>query len=146
MYTQQLQEIEKLWHTWFEADENEYSEMEASDIEYFIGVLLYNHFDFALALPNLKTMEIANDFYKAAGSSYTEVQTIINNISFESDEKAMEFLYTYVTTSQQKYTVSERYLLNRLLNHIDALYKRIKTDEKPPSSINFNAAPTHEQR
>lgn len=47
--TEHGQKVEKvcaLWHMWFEDDTHDYSESKTLDIEYFVGVLMYNHFTF----------------------------------------------------------------------------------------------------
>lgn len=53
-----IQEALDIWHKHFEDEENQYTEFESSDIEYFVGCMLYNHFAFSKALENLKTMDL----------------------------------------------------------------------------------------
>jgi hypothetical protein len=110
-----------IWHEHFSDEENQYSEFEPSDIEYFVGCMLYNHFAFTKALENLKTMDLSYDFLSACGDEYDEIQRIIKEIEFESETESLAFLQSFIAESRAKYTPSELYLLNRLHNHIATL-------------------------
>jgi len=120
--------IEKVitsWHKHFEDEANQYSEYEPSDIEYFVGCMLYNHFAFSKAHHNLKTMDLSYDFLSSCGDElYEENKKIIENIAFESEEEKLAFLQEYIKEVKAKYTKSELYLLDRLDNHVSAMAER----------------------
>jgi hypothetical protein len=116
-----IEKILEIWHKHFEDEENQYSEYEPSDIEYFVGCMLYNHFAFSKALENLKTMDLSYDFLSACGDEYDEIQALVQEIKFENEEEALAFLIKYVEESREKYTPSELYLLNRIQNHLKTL-------------------------
>ena len=120
--------IEKVitsWHKHFEDEANQYSEYEPSDIEYFVGCMLYNHFAFSKAHHNLKTMDLSYDFLSSCGDElYEENKKIIDNIAFESEEEKLAFLQEYIKEVKAKYTKSELYLLDRLDNHVSAMAER----------------------
>ncbi len=112
-----------LWHTWFEDDSHDYSESEASDVEYFVGVMLYNHFAFSKALSTMKTMDIGLDFKNAAGSTYVEVYDLLGSIKSDDELELLILLQDHIKRSLEKYS-SDRmacYLLDRLNNHIKTL-------------------------
>ena len=123
-------------HQWFEDTSHHYSEFESSDVEYFIGVLLYNQFKFTLAVPTMKVMEIGLDFQSACGKKFNEVLNILSEIKFETDEEAVEFLLNYIKTSKEKYSKDECYLLDRIENHIKLLEGRYQTGDMP-GSVSF---------
>ncbi len=123
---EKIEKVVTIWHEHFSDEERQYSEFEPSDIEYFVGCMLYNHFAFSKALDNLKSMDLSYDFLSSCGDEYDEIKAIIATIEFESEAKNLEFLLEYVETSRQKYRASELYLLNRLYNHLktlDNIYK-----------------------
>ena len=113
--------ILKIWHEHFSDEDKQYSEFEPSDIEYFVGCMLYNHFAFSKSLENLKTMDLSYDFLGACGDEYDEITAIIKEINFESEEEGLAFLQSYIQESRAKYTTSELYLLDRLYKHVDTL-------------------------
>ena len=128
--------ILEIWHKHFESEENQYSEYEPSDIEYFVGCMLYNHFAFSKALANLKTMDLSYDFLSSCGDEYDEIQALIKAIRFESEEESLAFLVAFIEESQAKYTASECYLLNRLYKHISTL-NDIYTGTKNVDPVDF---------
>lgn len=120
---QKIEEACTLWHTWFEDPGHDYSESEPSDVEYFIGVMMYNHFAFSKALSTMKTMDIGLDFKQAAGSSYVEVYELIGSIKSEDELELLALLQQHINRSLEKYGNDRMacYLLNRLYNHIKTL-------------------------
>jgi len=118
---QKTDKILTIWHKHFEDEENQYSEYESSDIEYFVGCMLYNHFAFSKALENLKTMDLSYDFLSSCGDEYDEIEAIVKTIEFKSEEEKLSFLQSFIKESQSKYSKSELYLLNRLEKHIQTL-------------------------
>lgn len=121
---EKIQKVLDIWHKHFSDEANQYSEFEPSDIEYFVGCMLYNHFAFSKAHHNLKTMDLSYDFLSACGDEYEMIQEIINSINFESEEEALAFLQNFIETSRSKYTKAELYLLDRLKYHVDAMAER----------------------
>ena len=120
-----VQEVLDIWHKHFAEEENQYTEYESSDIEYFVGCMLYNHFAFSKALENLKTMDLSYDFLSNCGDSeYDEVKARIDSIIFENEHDALTFLQSYIDEARAKYTKSELYLLDRLKYHVDAMAVR----------------------
>jgi len=113
--------ILEIWHQHFLDEEKQYSEFEPSDIEYFVGCMLYNHFAFSKSLENLKTMDLSYDFLSSCDEEYDEIHSIIKSIEFESEEESLKFLQSFIQESRAKYTPSELYLLNRLHNHVETL-------------------------
>ncbi len=128
--------IVEIWHKHFEDDSKHYSEFEPSDIEYFVGCMLYNHFAFSKALENLQTMDLSYDFLRECGEEYDEIQSIIKEIRFASEEESLAFLQSFIQASRAKYTKSELYLLNRLHNHIVTLAD-IYSGSKDVSPVDF---------
>ena len=121
---EKIQKVLDIWHKHFSDEANQYSEFEPSDIEYFVGCMLYNHFAFSKAHHNLKTMDLSYDFLSACGDEYEMIQELINSINFESEEEALEFLQKFIEDSRSKYTKAELYLLDRLKYHVDAMAER----------------------
>jgi len=121
---ERIQKVLDIWHQHFSDEAQQYSEFEPSDVEYFVGCMLYNHFAFSKAHHNLKTMDLSYDFLSACGDEYETIQDIINSINFESEEEALEFLQTFIEDSRSKYTKTELYLLDRLKYHVDAMAER----------------------
>ena len=123
-----------LWHEWFKDEDHDYSEREDSDVEYFIGVLLYNQFAFEKALSTMKTMDVAYDFIQACDESYYEVRGLLAQLKVHDDMEALALLQQHIRKSIEKYRVGgDLYLLNRLAGHINTLEgiydDRIKADE-----------------
>ena len=114
----------QLWHKHFEDEENQYSEFESSDIEYFVGCMLYNHFNFSKALETMKTIDLSYDFLSSCGDEYEEVQSIIASVTFDTELESLEFLQSFIQKSIEKYTQPELYLLNRLNYHVNAMAQR----------------------
>ncbi len=123
-----VEEILDIWHKHFENEESQYSEYEPSDIEYFAGCMLYNHFAFSKALDNLKTMDLSYDFLSACGDEYDVIKEMIANIKFEDEKEALAFLQNYIKEAKAKYTKPELYLLDRLQYHVDAMAQRYEKD------------------
>jgi len=121
---EKVENILQTWHKHFEDEENQYSEFEPSDIEYFVGCMLYNHFAFSKAHHNLKTMDLSYDFLSSCGAYYEEFEKEIASINFESEEEALEFLQNYIQESKAKYTKPELYLLDRMEYHVNAMAER----------------------
>ena len=124
MMNEKVENILQIWHKHFEDEENQYSEFEPSDIEYFVGCMLYNHFAFSKAHHNLKTMDLSYDFLSSCGEYYEEFEKEIASIKFESEEEALEFLQNYIQESKAKYTKPELYLLDRMEYHVNAMAER----------------------
>jgi hypothetical protein len=128
-----------LWHKHFEDEEYQYSEFESSDIEYFVGCLLYNHFKFSKALDTMKTIDLSYDFLESCGEEeYQEVLSLIHSIELNTDEEKLKFLQNYIQASQQKYNADELYLLNRLSYHVNEMAQRYATGSKT-ESVDFEA-------
>jgi len=121
---ERIQKVLDIWHKHFADEANQYSEFEPSDIEYFVGCMLYNHFAFSKAHHNLKTMDLSYDFLSACGDEYEEIEKIIASLNFASEEEALEFLQNFIEASRSKYTQPELYLLDRLKYHVDAMAER----------------------
>jgi len=121
---EKVENILQTWHKHFEDEENQYSEFEPSDIEYFVGCMLYNHFAFSKAHHNLKTMDLSYDFLSSCGEYYEEFEKEIASINFESEEEALEFLQNFIQESKAKYTKPELYLLDRMEYHVNAMAER----------------------
>jgi hypothetical protein len=121
---EKIEKILQIWHKHFSDEENQYSEFEPSDIEYFVGCMLYNHFAFSKALDNLKTIDLSYDFLSACGEEYDTIKAMIAEINFDTEKEALEFLQNFIKESQAKYTQPELYLLNRLAYHVNAMAER----------------------
>ena len=126
-----------VWHEWFKDEEHDYSEREDSDVEYFIGVLLYNQFAFEKALSTMKTMDVASDFIQACEESYDEVRGILAQLKVHDDAEALAILQQHIQKSIDRYRVGgDLYLLNRLAGHINTLDKIYK-DEIRAEEVDF---------
>ena len=121
---EKIEQVLDILHKHFANEEHQYSEFEPSDIEYFVGCMLYNHFAFSKALHTMKTMDLSYDFLTESGESYDEVKEIIASIEFDDELEKLSFLQEFIQKAQAKYTKSERYLLDRLEYHINALADR----------------------
>lgn len=121
---EKIKYILQSWHEYFEDEQHQYSEFEHSDIEYFVGCMLYNHFKFSKAHHNLQTMDLSYDFLSACGDEYEEFEKIIATINFDDELDALAFLQNFITESKAKYTKPELYLLDRLEYHVNAMAER----------------------
>jgi len=121
---EKIEKILTIWHEHFKNEENQYSEFESSDIEYFTGCMLYNHFAFSKALDTMKTMDLSYDFLNACSDEYDEIRRMIESIDFDDELTKLEFLQSYIRAAKLKYSGDELYLLNRLAYHIDAMAER----------------------
>lgn len=119
-----IEKVLDIWHEHFSDEEIQYSEFEDSDIEYFVGCMLYNHFAFSKALDTMKTMDLSYDFLSACGDEYDEIMEIIKSIELEDDMQKLKFLQEYIEEAKAKYTAPELYLLNRLEYHVNAMADR----------------------
>jgi len=119
-----IEQILDIWHQYFIKEENQYSEFEPSDIEYFVGCMLYNHFAFSKAHHNLKTIDLSYDFLSSCGDEYEEIKAMINKINFENEQQALAFLQDYIAKAKAKYTKPELYLLDRLEYHVNSMAQR----------------------
>jgi len=123
-----IEKVLDIWHKHFENEIYQYSEFEASDIEYFVGCMLYNNFSFSKALDTLKTMDLSYDFLSACGDEYETIKETIASIKFEDEKEALTFLQNYIKEAKAKYTKPELYLLDRLQYHVDAMAQRYEKD------------------
>ncbi|QOP45943.1 hypothetical protein [Sulfurimonas paralvinellae] len=122
---EKLEEVLTIWHKHFSDEENQYSEFEPSDIEYFVGCMLYNRFAFSKAHHNLQTMDLSYDFLSSCGDDeYAAAQKVIESIIFENEEEALAFLQSFIQEAKEKYTKPELYLLDRLDYHVSAMAER----------------------
>ena len=128
---EKIEKILDIWHKHFKLEENQYIEFEPSDIEYFVGCMLYNHFAFSYALDTMRTIDLSYDFLESCGEKeYEEVKKVISSIDISDEEEKILFLKDFIKNSQEKYTEDELYLLNRLSYHINSLYERFETGTK----------------
>jgi len=130
--------ILEIWHEYFADEEKQYSEFESSDIEYFVGCLLYNHFAFSKALDTMKTIDVSYDFLVATGDGYDEVKNQISEIKLNDEVDKIEFLQAYFLEVKSKYTQDELYLLNRLEYHFSGVVQRYQ-GEIEASKVDFVA-------
>ncbi|MGB6019651.1 MAG: hypothetical protein WBF77_08640 [Sulfurimonadaceae bacterium] len=112
-----------VWHAWFDDDAHDYSEKEPSDIEYFIGCMLYNQFAFEKAISTMKTMDIGMDFLVACEESYDEVHNLLMQIEVKDDLEAVMLLQDHIAKAVKRYDGDRMalYLVNRLAGHINTL-------------------------
>lgn len=133
----------EVWHTRFENEEIHYSEYEPSDIEYFLGCMLYNHFAFSKAVPTMKTIDLSYDFLNACGDeAYEEVEKIVSSIEFANEEDAVVFLLNYIQEASARYDENELYLLHRLQKHVRLLHERYKHNIEP-TTVDFTVIKMH---
>ena len=123
-----VKNVLSVWYKHFEDEENQYSEFEKSDIDYFVGCLLYNNFAFSKALDNMKTMDLSYDFIGACGDEYDEIMSIIKSVKFSEESESLAFLQEFISESKAKYTKPELYLLDRLDYHVNAMAVRYTQD------------------
>ncbi len=127
---EKIENILNIWHKRFENEENQYSEFESSDIEYFVGCLLYNHFAFSKALETMKTIDLSYDFVGSCGDEYDEVMSLIQSVELPDETQKLEFLQNFIRESQEKYTGDELYLLNRLAYHVGGVAERMASNSE----------------
>jgi len=123
-----IEKVLDIWHKHFENEIYQYSEFESSDIEYFVGCMLYNNFSFSKALDTLKTMDLSYDFLSACGDEYETIKETIASIKFEDEKEALNFLQNYIKEAKAKYKKPELYLLDRLQYHVNAMAQRYEKD------------------
>ena len=126
--SEKIEKILTIWHGHFSDEDNQYSEFESSDIEYFVGCMIYNHFAFSKALDTMKTMDLSYDFLGACSDEYDEIKRMIKSIDFDDELQKLDFLQNYISEAKSKYSGDELYLLNRLSYHVDAMQKRYEKD------------------
>ncbi|EDZ61452.1 hypothetical protein SMGD1_2461 [Sulfurimonas gotlandica GD1] len=134
------EKILEIWHKHFADEEKQYSEFESSDIEYFVGCMLYNHFNFSTALDTMKTIDLSYDFLASCDEEYDEIMAIVKSIEFDDEKDRIEFLQNFIAQAQKKYTNDELYLLNRLGNHVAGVAQRYISGEEA-KKVDF-VAPT----
>ena len=129
----------EMLHTCFKDEANDYSQREDSDVEYFIGVIMYNLFCFSKALSSMRTMDVGSDFARAAGRPYIEACELIDTIRSDDEPELLSLLQDHIELSLQKYDSDPAscYLLNRLKNHIDTL-AGIYAGEVNVDDVDFN--------
>jgi len=127
---EKTQKILNIWHKHFLDEDRQYSEFEDSDIEYFVGCMLYNHFGFSYALDTMKTIDLSYDFLSSCGDEYDEIASIIKSIEIEDEEQQILFLQDFIKESQVKYSADALYLLNRLAYHVDGVTQRYLAGQK----------------
>ena len=135
-----IENILTIWHEHFSDEENQYSEFEHSDIEYFVGCLLYNHLNFEYALDTMKTIDLSYDFIENCSSEYDDILKTIKTVDINDEKQKIEFLITYIKDAKEKYSVDELYLINRLSYHINGIAQRYENGEKA-KSVDFVAPP-----
>lgn len=135
---QKIEQACAMLHACFEDEANDYSEREDSDVEYFIGVIMYNLFGFSKAIATMKTMDVGADFANAAGKTYIEACELIDTIKSNDELELLTLLQNHIQHALQKYAADPMgcYLLNRLKKHIDTLADIYAGDAKA-SSVDF---------
>jgi hypothetical protein len=124
------EKILEIWHKHFLDEEKQYSEFESSDIEYFVGCMLYNHFKFCRALDTMKTIDLSYDFLESCGDEYDEISAIVKSIEFDDEIQKLEFLQNFIIDAKKKYSADELYLLNRLEYHVNGIAQRYESEEE----------------
>ncbi|WP_373035888.1 hypothetical protein [Sulfurimonas sp.] len=125
-----IEKVLEIWHNHFLDEEKQYSEFESSDIEYFVGCMLYNHFNFSTALDTMKTIDLSYDFLSSCDKEYDEIKDIIKSIEFDDERDSIAFLQDFIAQAQKKYSGDELYLLNRLAYHVNGVAQRYKSGEE----------------
>lgn len=123
-----IQKVLNIWHKHFENEEYRYSEFESSDVEYFVGCLLYNNFAFIKAIDTMKTIDLSYDFIQMCGDEYDEVIDTIRSIEIKDESQKIEFLQNFIAKAKEKYSDDELYLLKRLEYHVNGVAQRYKSD------------------
>ncbi len=119
-----IDKILEIWHKHFSDEEKQYSEFESSDIEYFVGCLLYNHFAFLASLDTMKTIDLSYDFLSECDNKYDEILLDIKSIELKDEREKLDFLLTYLDEAMKKYSDDECYLLKRLKYHVKGVEQR----------------------
>lgn len=134
-----VQKVLDIWHKRFEDESLHYSEFEDSDIEYFVGCMLYNHFNFTKALDTMKTIDLSYDFLESCGDSYDEVAKIIQNIVLQTEEEKIAFLQNYIQEALGLYEDDALYLLKRLAYHVGGVAQR-QAQDADTKGVDFEAS------
>ncbi len=137
---EKIERILTIWHEHFSNEERQYSEFESSDIEYFVGCLLYNHFAFSKALDTMKTIDLSYDFLASCSDEYDEIMAMIKSIDFDDELLKLEFLQNYIKDAKLKYSDDELYLLDRLEGHVNSMADRYR-DNIEAQKVTFEAPP-----
>jgi hypothetical protein len=137
-YQNKIEKACALFHKHFEDEANDYSEREDSDVEYFVGVIMYNLFAFSKALSTMKTMDVGSDFIQASGTTYSDVLELIDSIKSDDELELLALLQNHIKRSLEKYGHDRMtcYLLSRLDNHIKTL-AGIYAGEVKVQSVDF---------
>lgn len=125
-----IEKVLTTFHEFFKDENKRYTEYDDSDIEYFVGCMLYNHFNFKDALDTMKTIDVSYDFLVACEDKYDDAQEQINNITIDTQEQKLDFLQEYFNDVKPKYTKNELYLLIRLEYHVDGIRQRYDANEE----------------
>ncbi|MDD5156885.1 hypothetical protein [Sulfurimonas sp.] len=133
-----IEKILEIWHEHFSDESHQYSEFEKSDIEYFVGCMLYNHFAFSRAIDSMKTIDLSYDFLRECTHEYEIIEDIISGIYFDDDMKKLEFLQDYISYAKSKYDFTEQYLLNRL-EHQTNILKNIYQENIDVKKVDFTS-------
>jgi len=132
-----IDNILRIWHEHFSDESRQYTEFEDSDIEYFVGCMLYNHFAFSKAVDTMKTIDLSYDFLSSCGDEYDEIKLLVQSIKINDELEKIDFLQHYLESAKSKYTKSELYLLDRLQNHLNGIRERFENDEEV-KKVEFN--------
>ncbi|MCF6330243.1 MAG: hypothetical protein L3I99_01690 [Sulfurimonas sp.] len=124
MLDKRIKKVLNTLHEFFKDEDKRYVEYEDSDMEYFIGCMLYNHFNFTNALSTMKTIDVSYDFLVACGDVFDGVQNEIKTILIDNEKEKLDFLQNYLEDVISKYTLDELYLLNRLKYHTEGVRQR----------------------
>ncbi len=124
MLDKKIEKILNKLHEFFKDEDKQYTEYEDSDIEYFVGCMLYNHFCFDNALSTMKTIDVSYDFLVSCEDIYDDVVREIKTIALENENEKLNFLQDYLNEVSKKYTSDELYLLNRLKYHVGGVRQR----------------------
>ena len=135
---QKIEAACEMLHMHFEEKANDYSEREDSDVEYFVGVIMYNLFAFSKALPTMKTMDVGADFANAGGKTYLKACELIDTIKSDDELELLALLKWHVDRSLEHYADNPMscYLLNRLKNHVANL-EGIYTGKVDVDAVDF---------
>lgn len=127
-----------LFHEWFKDESHDYSEREDSDVEYFVGCMLYNRFAFSKAISTMQTMDVGIDFIMAAEAQYELAAKELELIETDDEMLKLALLQEHIRASLEKYSSDKMacYLLQRLKNHIDSL-AAIYNDDIAASDVDF---------
>jgi len=136
MLDKKIEKVLKLLHDFFKDEDNQYVEYEDSDMEYFVGCMLYNHFNFKNALSTMKTIDLSYDFLVACEEIYGDIASEIKSILLDDENEKLNFLQNYLKDVKAKYTLDELYLLNRLELHVDGVRQRYDGKQEE-QKVNF---------